>query len=147
MTSHLGVYSFKNVVFAIDGRTVTGFDDGDDVIAIDGNTSELGTPKIGVDGSAVVSISADESVKITFKLLSTSPFNKYLLQKVKRMSHGGAFPLLKVSFLDTSTGESGGSSEGVIIQKAKITHGKSDSTREWTIFCPTWVEDYVTYNA
>lgn len=136
-----GVYSWKNVALTIDGRTVIGLAEGDDVLNIERN-NELGDPMIGADGSALVSITADNSAKVTLKLLPTSPFNDFLNGKVMRMRSGGrvVFPL---GFTDMSTGESGAGAEAIIIGEPTVAKGAKATERQWTFFVADWVPSTV----
>ena len=133
-----GVYSFSAVAFNIDGRLVTGFAEDDDCIMIE-PTTELGTAKVGADGSSILSITADQSANVTIKLLPNSPFNAYLQQKVDRMRAGAltgiSFP---IGFTDLSSRESGGCTQATVSKIPNVTRGPQADTREWRFFCPCW---------
>ena len=140
-----GLFSFKNVVITLDASRVIGFADGDDVISIE-PTTEIGDPLIGADGASIVSFSADQSASVTIKLLANSPFNQFLNQKVQRQRGGAVVGVtFPISFLDVSSGESGGCTNAVVTKEATIQSGKKTSEREWRIFCPCWQPGQVDY--
>lgn len=142
-----GVYSMDRVVVTIDGRKVIGFANGDDVVSIE-DTSELGTEIIGADGSSILSISADKSVKLTIKLLASSPFNQFLLNKVSVMRSGtGLAGAMVVGVLDTSMGYAGGCTTAMVMKKPNVGYGANPTEREWIIFCPCWTPTETTFNA
>lgn len=142
-TTALSGYAMANCSFTIDGRAVTGFDEGDDVFKIE-RTSPLGTPTVGADGCAVVSFSADESVKITLKLQQSSPFNAFLLNKLAQVRGGYQKPF-SVAFTDTTNGESGSGEQAVLIKAPTIQKGVKASAREWEIFVPVWRDAQMNY--
>jgi hypothetical protein len=141
-----GVYSFANTVLTIDGRRVIGFGEGDDVISIE-PTTELGTSIVGADGSALLSITADQSATLTLKLVHHSPFNDFLWNKVKRMRLGETGPgiMFAIGFSDPSTGDGGGCTQAVVKTVPTLTAGANATEREWAIFCPCWVPDKTLY--
>ena len=133
-----GVYSFTNVALSIDGARVIGFDEGDDAIQIE-RTTDLGTPKVGADGTSIVSITADQSATMTIRLMQNSPFNAWLRNKVLRQRSGGLTGLtFAVSFVDMTNGETGGCTQAIITKEPTISRGAQTSTMEWMIFCPCW---------
>ena len=140
----LTLYSFLNVVFTIDGRQVVGMWEGDDVISTERPT-DLGTPLTGVDGSSVVSITADNSILLTFKLMPNSAMNQYLAQKVKRLRMGSQ-DLIAVALRVTSTGEGGVCSAAIIVKEPNKSLGANATEREWQLFCSCWNENDITYN-
>lgn len=140
----LTLYSFANVMFTIDGRQVVGLWEGDDVIATERST-DLGTPLTGADGSSVVSITADQSILLTFKLQPNSAMNQYLQQKVKRMRMGSQ-DLIAVALRDTGTGEGGVCSAAVIVKEPTKSWGANATEREWQLFCSCWNENDISYN-
>lgn len=140
----LTLYNFQNVVVTINDRRVIGFWEGDDAVVVERNT-DLGTPLTGADGASVVSITADQSATVTLKLQPNSAMNDYLAELVKRMRMGSQ-ALIRISVLDTSTGEGGGCSSAVITREPSKNYGSNASEREWAIFCNCWQENDITYN-
>lgn len=140
----LTLYSFANIMFTIDGRQVVGLWEGDDAVTTERQT-DLGTPLTGVDGSAVVSITTDQSILLTFKLMPNSAMNQYLAQLVKRMRMGSQ-ALIAVALRDTSTGEGGVCSAAVVVKEPSKSFGANATEREWQLFCSCWNENDVVYN-
>lgn len=133
-----GTFSFTNVAFSIDGSLVNGWDEGDDCLTIE-PTTELGTAKVGADGTSIVSITADQSATLTLRLLPVSPFNAYLRSKVSRMRSGAITNLtFPVGFTDLSSRESAGCTNAIITQIPTDTRGAMVNSLEWKIFCPCW---------
>jgi hypothetical protein len=141
--AQLTIHSFKNIVLTLDGRRVTGLWEGDDAVVVERDT-ELGTPLTGADGSSVVSVTADESARLTIKLMPNSPMNQYLQQRSKAVRMG-SLKLIAVGLVDTTTGEGGGCSAAVIIQEPSKSFGAAATEREWVLFCNCWQENDTTY--
>ena len=142
-----GTYSFANVAFSIDGALVTGFDEGDDAIMIE-HTTELGTAKIGADGTSILSITMDQSATVTIRLMANSPFNAYLRSKVSRMRSGGLTALsFPIGFTDLSSKETGGCTQATVMTEPSISRGAGVNNQEWKIFCPCWQPGDVEVNA
>lgn len=138
-----GTYSFDNVAFSIDGALVNGFDEGDDCILIE-PTTELGTAKIGADGTSIVSITTDQSATVTIRLLPVSPFNAFLRNKVKRMRSGALTGLsFNIGLTDLSSRETGGCTNAIIIQEPPMTRGAMVNSLEWKFHCPCWTHGFV----
>ena len=72
-------YSFQDTVVLVNGVEITGWADGDDVIGIKRRVDSV-SDKMGASGEMMVSVSADRSGEISFKLQQTSSSNKYLNQ-------------------------------------------------------------------
>lgn len=140
----LTLYSFKNVTLTIDNRKVIGFWEGDDAITVERDT-DLGTPKVGADGASVVSVTADQSAKLTIKLMPNSAMNQYLEQRVKIMRAGGQ-AVLAIALRDTSNGEGGGCTAAVIIKEPSKSYGAEADGREWVFFCSCWHENDLAYS-
>lgn len=140
----LTLYSMLGVTATIDNRKVVGFAEGDDVIMLERN-AEIGTPKTGADGSSVVSITANQSAKLTFKLMPNSAMNDYLERRAKIMRGGGQV-LIAIAIRDTSNGEGGGCTSAVIIKEPDKGWGAEAGEREWEFFCNCWSENVIEYN-
>jgi hypothetical protein len=139
-----GVYGIKNVAFTIDGVSVKGFAEGDDVISIE-RTTELGKPIIGADGTSILSITADESATVTIKLLPNSPHHSWLQGRARRQRANPSSSLVfAIGFVDMSNGESGGCTQAMVSKEPSIQRGANASEVEWQIFCPCWQPGEVT---
>jgi len=92
-------YSFLNTTLLINGVEIGGFDEGDDVIVLD-LINDSSTHKVGTDGEMTVSISADRTGTITFRLMQTSNSNSYLSGLVSAAENGAFVPIF-AQFKDT----------------------------------------------
>ena len=142
----LTVYSFQNVVVTIDDVQVVGLWEGDDVVVVERST-DLGTPLVGADGASVVSITADQSARLTLRLMPNSAMNQYLTQKKKAIRAGSLRSTMRVAIRDTSTGEGGGCSAAVIMTEPGVSFGQNATSRDWVLFCSCWQDGDVTYDA
>jgi len=129
----MDAYSFETLVVLINGVEIQGWDDADDVIQIK-RLTDLASHKVGCDGKMVVSLSADKSGEFTFKLLQTSPSNKFLMS-LAALQGGGANTFIPVSclFQDTFRQDVGTGTTGYIQKMPDVSRGKNASTQEWII--------------
>lgn len=140
-----GTYSFALVAVTIDGALIQGFAEGDDAVVIE-PFKDAGTPVVGADGTAIVSLSASEAAYFRIKVYPLAPINRVLENKMKRYSAGIVAPMT-IGFVDTTTGERASCTNAIITKRPSINHGENVSEREWEIFCPCWVSGDVAYNA
>lgn len=145
MAGELTVYSFKNVAVTVDGSPVTGFWEGDDAVQINPRADNA-TEVVGVDGTATVSISADDSVFIVLKLQANSPMNTVLNNKFRQMRNGMAYPFA-ISVRNTGNGEGGSSAYCVVKKAPPAQFGEKASAREWTLFASPWAWNAIAYGA
>lgn len=136
-------YSAANLQVTLDGKTVDGFWSGDDAVQIEHPTDNA-TPMVGVDGSAVISISTDDSVTVTIRLQPNSPANRVLQNKYLQNRAGRSAPFA-LSIRDTGSGEGGSSSYCVVTKRADIQFGGVATVREWTLFANPWNENPINY--
>lgn len=142
----LTVYSFQHVAVVMDGRQVTGLWEGNDAVAIAQN-SDIGVPLVGVDGAAIVSITADRAVRITIKLQPTSPQHAWLQNRVRQMRNNGSLLPFSISIRDTGNNEGGSSSDVTIIQEPTHQYGEEAQSRDWVLFAQNWEPTQVSYAA
>lgn len=142
-SSKLTVYSFQNVAVVINGAQIEGLWEGDDAVMIEPN-SDIGNPVVGVDGSSLVSITADRAVKITLKLQPTSPAHEFLQNRFRQM-RSGSFSPFPISVRDTGNGEGGSAAEAVIIQAPSRQFGENAASRDWVLFAGAWEENPIAY--
>ena len=64
-------YSFTDITLLVNGVPITGYDEGDDTIILERLNDSI-THKIGTDGEMTISISADRSGPVTFRLMQSS---------------------------------------------------------------------------
>lgn len=139
----LTVFSFGNVVATIDDREIKGLWEGDDVISVE-RTAQLGTPLVGADGSAVMSVTMDQTATVTLRLMPNSAMNQYLRSVAKRQ-RAGFNRILRIAIQDTSTGEGGGCSSAMVMQEPNWSLGAAATSRDWVIFCSCWQDNDVNY--
>lgn len=135
-------YSFRNVAATLNGRLVIGLWEGDDAVTIE-RRSDVSTPLVGVDGQAIASYSADESVLVTFRLMPTSPSHRWLTGRLRRIM-SGRFDPFSVSVRNTGgggvdgVGEGGNSSDCTIVTAPGASFGANAVSRDWVLFCQAW---------
>ena len=124
-------YSFLNTTLLINGVEIGGFDEGDDVIVLD-RINDSSTHKVGTDGEMTVSISADRTGTITFRLMQTSNSNSYLSGLVSAAENGAFVPIF-AQFKDTKGGDLGSGTQGYIPRPATMTRGNGANNQEWSV--------------
>lgn len=124
-------YSFLNTILLVNGVNITGFDEGDDVITL-ARLNESSSHKVGVDGEMTVSISADRSGNIVFRLMQSSDSNSYLSSLVGAAENGAFVPIF-VQYKDTQGGDIVSGTQGYITKPADLVRGVNANSQEWTI--------------
>ena len=124
-------YSFLNTTLLVNGVEITGFDEGDDAIEL-ARINDSSSHKIGADGEMSVSISADRSGTVTFRLMQTSDSNLYLSALVSAAENGAFIPIF-VQFKDTQGGDIGSGTQGYIPRPATMTRGTGVNNQEWMV--------------
>lgn len=124
-------YSFLNTLLLVNGVEITGFDEGDDVIQLD-RINDSAAHTIGTDGEMTVSISADRSGTVTFRLMQTSDSNAYLSGLINAQENGAFVPIF-VQFKDTKGNDLGSGTQGYINRPAGMTRGTNAQPQEWVI--------------
>jgi len=124
-------YSFLNTILLVNAIPLTGFDEGDDAITL-ARLNDSSAHKIGVDGEMTVSISADRSGSITFRLMQSSDSNSYLSGLVGAAENGAFVPIF-VQFKDTQGGDIGSGTQGYITKPADMVRGENANGQEWVI--------------
>jgi len=124
-------YSFLNTLLLLNGVTIGGFDEGDDVITLDRLNDSAGH-KIGTDGEMSVSLSADRSGEIVFRLMQTSDSNAFLSGLITAQENGIFVPIF-AQFKDTKGGDLGSGTQGYIPKPAPMSRGNTVGNQEWRI--------------
>lgn len=124
-------YSFLNTILLVNGIEISGFDEGDDTIALE-RIGDSASHKIGSDGEMSVSISADRSGSITFRLMQTSDSNIYLSALVTAQENGAFVPIF-IQFKDTKGGDMGSGTQGYITKPSGMVRGSNVSAQEWIV--------------
>lgn len=124
-------YSFLNTTLLINGIEISGFDEGDDVIEL-ARLNDSAAHSIGVDGEMTVSISADRSGTVTFRLMQSSTSNAYMSGLINSQENDVFVPVF-IQFKDTKGGDLGSGTQGYITRPATITRGTNAQAQEWVI--------------
>jgi len=124
-------YSFLNTLLLVNGVEITGFDEGDDVIILD-RINDSTSHAIGTDGEMTISISADRSGTVTFRLMQSSDSNAYLSALINAQENGAFVPIF-VQFKDTKGNDLGSGTQGYITKPAGMTRGTNAQPQEWVI--------------
>lgn len=127
------VYSFLNTVVLINGVEITGAAEGDDVIEIS-RRSDAASDQIGAGGNMMVSLSADKSGIVKFKLQNTSASNTFL-SKMSALQDGGSetFVPVNIKFQDTYRQDTADGTVGYIKKHADIKRGAKAGSQEWEV--------------
>lgn len=124
-------YSFLNTLLLVNGVEITGFDEGDDVIQL-ARINDSAAHSIGTDGEMTISISADRSGTVTFRIMQTSDSNALLSAFINAQENGAFVPIF-VQFKDTKGNDLGSGTQGYINKPADMTRGTNAQPQEWTI--------------
>lgn len=124
-------YSFLDTLLLVNGVEISGFDEGDDVIALE-RLNDSAAHKIGTDGEMTVSISADRSGTVTFRLMQSSDSNAYLSGLINAQENGAFVPIF-VQFKDTRGNDLGSGTQGYINRPASMTRGTNANAQEWMV--------------
>ncbi len=124
-------YSFLNTILLINGVEITGFDEGDDVINLS-RINDSAAHKIGTDGEMTISISADRSGNVVFRLMQTSDSNAYMSALINAQENGGFVPIF-MQFKDTKGNDLGSGTQGYITKPADMVRGTNANSQEWVV--------------
>lgn len=126
-------YSFKDTIVVVNGLEITGWSEGDDVIAIS-RREDSASDKIGAAGEMMVSVSADRSGSIKVKLQQTSPSNKFLMSLCALQEAAGSdFVPVALMFQDTYRNDLAAGTQGYIKKPADMNRGQKGNDQEWEI--------------
>lgn len=124
-------YSFLDTLLLVNGVEISGFDEGDDVISLT-RLNDSASHKIGTDGEMTVSISADRSGQVSFRLQQTSDSNLYLSGLINAQENGAFVPIF-IQFKDTRGGDLGSGTQGYIRKPADMIRGNKANSGQWDI--------------
>ena len=124
-------YSFLDTLLLVNGVEIGGFDEGDDVITLQ-RLNDSAAHKIGTDGEMTVSISADRSGSVTFRLMQSSDSNSYLSGLISAQENGAFVPIF-VQCKDTRGGDLGSGTQGYITRPANMVRGTNAGNQEWVV--------------
>lgn len=125
-------YSFKDWMPTVNGVEITGFAPGDDVITAK-RRNDSASDAVGAGGEMMVSISADKSGEISFKLLQTSSSNKYLWGLTELQESVKGFVPIIVGMRDTYRNDVATGLQGYIKKMPDMVRGQKGGTQEWVI--------------
>ena len=124
-------YSFSNTSLTINGVTVTGYDEGDDVITIrrlNDNSSHI----ISADGVMTVSFSPDRSGEFIFRVNQASSINSTLSALVSTQEQNVIVPIA-IEFTDLNGNDLMEATSGYIPRPADVVRGLNTQAQEWRI--------------
>lgn len=126
-------YSFLDTIVIVNGVELTGWADGDDVIDIDRRQPSM-SDKVGADGEMMVSVNADKSGSLKFKLQQTSPSNEFLTALVSlQEASGSTFIPVFVKFQDCYRNDMAIGSFGYITKPAGMKRGAQGNSADWEV--------------
>lgn len=121
------VYDPKEVHVIVGGIPMTGFGDGDKVVA-EPVTKENYKSHCGVDGDVTFTKTNDDRANITIRLKQSSPSN-IVLEGLMRSP-----TLFPVSIINKRGGAyTGGAAECLISEKPSVKFGAEEQVKEWKI--------------
>ena len=124
-------YSFADITLLVQGVEITGYDEGDDVIALE-RLEDSAAHTIGADGEMTVSLSTNRSGTARFRLLSTSDSNALLSGLISAQENGAFVPVF-VQMKDNRNNDLGSGTQGYIQRPANMVRGANTQPQEWTI--------------
>ena len=132
MNPPIQTYSFKNVSLNIDGRLITDYHEGDDVI-VASRRNDTASDVVGADGAMAIAVHADQSGTIKFKLKQTSGDSGFLYSLVNGMQTGGVITVPKATISDARRNEKAVGLWGYVLKPADMSRGKGINLQEWTL--------------
>jgi hypothetical protein len=135
-------YSFLNTIMLVGAppivpvpQQITGFWEGDDVIKMARNAVGA-SHVVGADGKMSVSVSADKSGSVEFKLSQLSSSNRLLLLILRAQEQAGpAFAPVQLTFTDLNRQDVGAGLAGYIEKLPDIERGAKAVAQTWKIVC------------
>jgi hypothetical protein len=124
-------YSFNNVSLYVNGRSISDFYEGDDVITAS-RRNDAASDVVGADGKMGVAIHADKSGIITFRLKQTSSDAGFLYSLVNA-AQAGSFTVAAVQVKDSLRNDLVIGTFGYILKPADMVRGQGINMQEWTI--------------
>ncbi len=132
MAGNLTHYAFDKVLVIVGPLPITGFHEGDEVIAVERAVPSFTLP-VGAGGDAVAVLNSDRSGSIVLKLQLTSPSNSYLSGFLKA-AESGIFAPIPVLIKDAGTlVQLVAAPLCVLEQPANQTYGSGHTVREWKL--------------
>jgi len=124
-------YSFLDTLLLVNGFEMSGFDEGDDVITL-ARINDSAAHTVGTDGEMTVSVSADRTGTVTFRLNQSSASNAVLSGLITAQENSAFVPVF-IQFKDTSGGDLGSGTQGYINKPADMVRGANAQAQEWVV--------------
>jgi len=124
-------YSFLNTTLIVNGKEITGYDDGDDVIQM-GRLEDSASHEEGVDGEMTVVLSASRTGNFIFRLMQSSDDNAYMSSLISTQENGFFVPVF-VQFKDVRGNDIVSGTQGYIPRPADMNRGRGVGGQEWRI--------------
>ena len=130
-------FDFRTTTTVIQGYglgplPVTGWGKGDDVFQFERRVPGV-TDEVGVDGKMTVSTSADNSVKVVWRLSQLSPTNGILSKMFNRQQTVGMFAGVTMGWQDARRQDFAATTIGYIENHAPVKRGGKANETEWTL--------------
>lgn len=124
-------YSFNNVSLYVNGRSITDWAEGDDVITV-ARREDAASDMMGAAGKMAIAIHANKSGTFTFRLKQTSSDNGYLYSLVNAMQAGN-FTAMTVQMKDARREDLAIGTLGYIGKPADMVRGQGINLSEWVL--------------
>lgn len=124
-------YSFLQGSLLINGVEITGYAEGDDLINATRRVDSF-SDVVGGDGQMAVSLNADRSGVITFRLLQTSKSNAYLSGLIAA-AETGINVVVTAQYVGIGNADVAAGSLGYIVRPADMTRGTAINMQEWSV--------------
>jgi hypothetical protein len=124
-------YSFNNVSLFVNGRSISDFWEGDDVITA-ARRNDAASDVVGAGGEMAVAIHADKSGTVVFRLKQTSSDSGFLYSLVNA-AQAGSFTVATVQIKDSRRNDLAIGTLGYILKPADMVRGQGVNVQEWTV--------------
>lgn len=124
-------YTFLNTIVLVQGQEITEWDEGDDVINIERRVDSA-FDVVGADGSMTVSLSADKSGEMSFRLQQTSASNLFMSGLINAQENDLFVPTF-VQFKDIGGNDLASGTQGYIRKFPTLTRGSNLNGQLWQI--------------
>lgn len=124
-------YSFLNTLLLINGVEIGGFDEGDASIDI-ARLNDSASHKIGNDGEMTLSLSADRSGMMAFRIIQTSDSNSFLSGLIAAQENGAFIPIF-AQFKDVKGNDLASGTQGYLKRPADMSRGETANAQEWSV--------------
>lgn len=129
----MAVFDPKEVIVLLDGREISDWSDGSDVISAAFQTDD-GEYVIGANGTGVFIANTNKSGKLTLKIKQHSEDNAYL-SKLRNQQKNSikTFTPMTLSIRDLLNGDVVTATKGYFTTPPAFTRGQGHNAEEWTM--------------